>query len=72
MFLSVPGERTYTLLRDLLAPVKLGEMSSSGVAGMLQKPYEPTRVLIADWFQFHKWNQAASESLIDYVTDFGN
>ena len=54
VFLSVIGERTYALLCNLLALVKLGKIPFFGLAEMLQKCFEPTRIVFAEWFHFHR------------------
>ena len=35
----------------------------------MQKHFEPTRVIIAEQFHFHRWSQATSESLSEYVAE---
>jgi len=69
VFLSVIGGKTYTLLRNLLAPAKLGDLSLSELKGALKKHFEPKRVVIAERFHFYRRNQAAGESIADFVAE---
>ena len=69
VFLSVIGGRTYALLRNILALAKLGKIPFFGLAETLQEHFEPTRVVFAEWFHFHRWSQAVGESLSNYITE---
>ncbi len=58
VFLSVIGAKTYTLLRNLLAPTKLSE---APLTEALTNHLEPKRVVIAERFHFYRPNQEARE-----------
>ena len=66
VFLSVIGGKTYTLLRNLLAPAKLGGLPLSELKGALKKHFEPKRVVIAERFHFYRRNR---ESIADFVAE---
>ena len=63
IFLSVIGGKTYSVLRDLLAPVKPREKSFSALASELTKHFQPRKIVIAERFHFHRRNQAPEEML---------
>ena len=67
IFLSSVGGKTYSLLRDLLAPDKPSSKSLEALFTALKSHYEPQRIVIAERFYFHKQNQAANESIVDYI-----
>ena len=48
IFLSIIGGKTYSVLRDLLAPVKLREKSFSALASELTKHFQPRKIVIAE------------------------
>ena len=50
-------------------PKKPGEISFAGLAETLRKHFQATRVIIAEWFHFHRQSQAISESLSEYVAE---
>jgi len=65
IFLSSVGGKTYSLLRDLLAPVKPSEKQLENLFTALKTHYEPQPLIIAERFYFHKRNQAANESIAE-------
>ena len=67
IFLSVIGGKTYSVLRDLLAPAKPREKSFGQLTRELKKHFQPKKIVIAERFHFHKRNQAAEESVADYI-----
>ena len=69
VFLSVIGTKTYTLLRNLLAPTKPKEVSLASLTGALKNHFEPKRVVIAERFHFYRRNQEPGESIADYVAE---
>ena len=69
MFLSVIGGRTYSLLRNLLAPAKPSEKELDYLTATLKNHYEPKKIVIAERFHFHRRNQAVGESIADYVAE---
>ena len=66
VLLSVVGSKTYAVLSDLLAPTLPKEKTYAEISAVLLKHYEPTRVVIAERFHFHKREQRAGESMADY------
>ena len=69
VFLSVIGGSTYKLLRDLLAPTLPKEKTLDEIVDTLKQHYEPKPVVIAERFRFHRRQQAAGETVKDYVAE---
>ena len=67
VFLSAVGIRTYSLLRDLLAPAKLKDQTFQTLANTLKDHFEPKKVVIAERFHFHRRNQAPGETVAQFV-----
>ena len=67
IFLSYVGGKTYSLLRDLLAPVKLSEKQLEDLFAVLKTHYEPQSLIIVERFYFHKRNQTANISIAEYL-----
>ena len=67
VFLSAIGGGTYSLLRNLLAPTLPKDKTLDEIVNVLTKHYEPKTLVIAERFQFHRRNQAVSESVAEYV-----
>ena len=67
IFLSVLGGKTYSVLRDLLAPVKPREKSFAALASELTKHFQPRKIVIAERFHFHRRNQAPEENVADFL-----
>ena len=59
--LSVIGVKTYTLLRNLSAPVKPAQRSFKEIVELLQKHLSPKPLMIAERFRFHKRDQLPGE-----------
>ena len=70
ILLSVIGPKTYSLLYDLLAPVKPQEKSIAVLSETLLKHFEPKLVIIAERFCFHRCEQASGESIVEYLAEF--
>ncbi|XP_060581109.1 uncharacterized protein K02A2.6-like [Ruditapes philippinarum] len=66
--LTLLGEKTYGLLRNLTSPDKPSTQSYDDLCELLNKHLNPKPLIIAERFRFHKRNQAAGESVNDYVT----
>ena len=64
--LSSIGASTYARLCNLMAPDEPGKQTLDQISSLLKKHYEPTRVQIAERFNFRKRNQAVGESIADY------
>ena len=69
VFLSVIGGKTYTLLRNLTAPVKPSEKTLEDLRAVLKKHFEPTTIVIAERYYFHCRSQAEGESIADYIAE---
>ena len=67
IFLSFIGGKTYSVLRDLLAPVKLREKSFSALASELTKHFQPRKIVIAERFHFHRRNQAPEKNVAEFL-----
>lgn len=69
VLLSVIGSQTYTILRDLLAPVAPMDTSLKDITAALAAHFEPKSFTIVERYHFHKRNQASSKSIADLVAD---
>ena len=69
VFLSVLGGKTYDLLRNLLSPGPTDpkDKSFDELVEALKGHFEPTPLVIAERFHFHKRNQAAGESVAQFI-----
>ena len=67
IFLSILGGKTYSVLTDLLAPVKPREKSFAALASELTKHFQPRKIVIAERFYFHRRNQAPEENVADFL-----
>ena len=66
-FLSIIGGRAYGVLRDLLAPALPQDTSLERLVATLKKHYEPSKVVIAERFHFHRREQQAEESIAEFL-----
>ena len=69
IFLSVVGGRIYSLLRDLLAPVKPLSRTFSELTETLTDHFEPKPLVIAERFYFYSRSQKAGESIAEFVAE---
>jgi len=69
VFLTAIGGRTYTLLRNLLAPTVPKDKSFDEIVDTLKKHFEPKVLVIAERFKFHSRGQAVGESVAQYVAE---
>eukprot|EP00731_Ephydatia_muelleri_P039008 Em1040g1a len=69
VFLSLIGGKNYALLRDLLLPQQLKDVSLVELMGTLRRHFEPKPVVIAERFHFHRRSQGADESVAEYVAE---
>ena len=65
--LSLIGRKTYTLLRDLLAPEKPATKSFQQIVTTLQQHLSPKPLEIAERVRFYKRNQHEEEGILSYV-----
>ena len=61
--------KTYGLLRSLTAPKAPKKKSFKELSGLLKAHFEPAPIVIAERFRFHRRDQAAGESIGDYVVE---
>ena len=69
VFLNSLGGKTYTLLRNLLAPAKLSTKTLEELSTALKNHFAPKRVVIAERFHFYRRNQAPGESIAEFVAE---
>ena len=69
VFLSTVGGRIYSLLRDLLSPVKPQEKTMAELNEVLKNHFEPKPLVIAERFYFHRRNQLSTESIAEYMAE---
>ena len=69
VFLSVVGGKTFSLLRDLLAPAKPQDQTLATLFETLKLHFEPKPLVIAERFYFHKRNQGTTESIAEYLAE---
>ena len=69
MLLSVGGGKTYSLLRDLLAPEKPQDKSLPVLFQKLKEHYEPKLLVIAERFYSHRRDQGTNESIAKYIAE---
>lgn len=67
VFLSVVGAAPYSILKDLLAPVKPHECLYADLTEKLITHYSPKPLVLVERFKFYKRVQQESESLNDFV-----
>ena len=66
---SLIGGKTYTLLKDLLAPEKPATKSFQQIVTTLQEHLSAKPLEIAEKFRFYKRNQHEGESILSYVAE---
>ena len=69
VLLSAIGPRIYSLLRNLTSPAVPHEKSFDELSTILQSHFQPKPLLIAERFHFHRRDQAADESIAEYVAE---
>ncbi|XP_052795673.1 uncharacterized protein K02A2.6-like [Mya arenaria] len=65
--LTLLGEKTYALLRNLTSPQKPAEKTYQELCQLLKTQLCPKPLVIAERFRFHKRNQATGESICDFT-----
>ena len=68
VFLTVVG-RNYALIKSLTAPTLPQEKSYEDLKAVLLAHFRPKTLLIAERFRFYQRNQAAGESVHDFLAD---
>ena len=69
VFLTVVGSRNYALIKSLTAPTLPQEKSYEDLKAVLLAHFRPKPLLIAERFRFYQRNQAAGESVHDFLAD---
>lgn len=69
VFLTAVGSKTYTLLRNLLAPTLPKDKLFADLVAELKKHYEPKHLIIAERYYFHRRCQAAGETVAEFVAE---
>ncbi len=67
VFLSVLGPIEYGLLKSLVEPAKVADLSYPQITQTLSKHFKPKPILIADRFRFYQRNQGPDETISDYL-----
>ena len=69
VFLTVVGSRNYALIKSLTAPTLPQKKSYKDLKAVLLAHFRPKSLLIAEQFRFYQRNQAAGESVHDFLAD---
>ena len=69
VLLNFIGAKTYTLLRNLVAPTAPADKTLAQLKQVLRKHFKPTKIVIAERFNFYHRNQREDESVADYVAE---
>ena len=69
VLLTAIGGETYALLCSLLAPVKPSSKTFTELKEVLQRHFNPKRLVIAERFYFHSRSQASGKSITEYVSE---
>ena len=65
--LTLLGEKTYSLLRNLTSPQKPAEKTFDELCQLLRTQLCPKPLVIAERFGLHKRNQVTGESVCEYM-----
>ena len=68
-FLSIIGGKAYAVLRDLLAPTPPKDKTYNVLEDTLRQHYQPTVVVIAERFHFHRRAQGPEESVAEFLAE---
>ena len=69
VFLTCVGTTTYTLLNNLVRPVKLQDKSPDELLALLKSHFEPRIVVIAERFRFYQRLQREGETIANCKAD---
>ena len=69
VFLSVIGSKTYTVLRSLVAPAKPSDKGFDVLCSELKKHFEPSKIVIAERFHFHRRSQGPEETISEFLAE---
>ena len=65
--ISLIGDKTYKLLRDLVSPEKPQDKTFTVLTEILKKKLSPQRIIVAERFHFHRCVQAEGQSINNFV-----
>ena len=69
LFLTVVDKKNYTLLRDMVAPVKSRKKNLATLYEKLRKHYQPKKVVITERFHFYRQNQSETNNIAEYLAE---
>ncbi|CAC5382898.1 unnamed protein product [Mytilus coruscus] len=69
IFLTVCGEKTYSLLRNLCAPAKPNTKTFDNLKEVLTDHLRPKPLIIAERYKFHQRKQESHEKVRDYLAN---
>ena len=69
VFLSVIGSKTYAILRNLVAPEKPTKKNFGALSAELKKHFEPSKIVIAERFHFHRRSQGPEETVSEFLAE---
>lgn len=69
IFLTVCGEKTYSLLRNLCSPDKPNTKSYDDLKKTLTEHLRPKPLIIAERYKFHQRKQESNEKVRDYLAN---
>ena len=69
IFLTTVGGTTYSILSNLVSPVKPQDKTLDELITLLKNQYEPRKIVIAERFKFYKRQQKEGESSANYLAE---
>ena len=69
VLLSVVGGSTYWLLCNLVVPARPKDKSFTEIVEVLKAHFEPKPIVVAEWYRFHRREQAPGESVTEYAVE---
>ena len=69
VLLSVIRDKTYDLLQNFLSPTDPKDKTFDDLVATLSGHFEPKPILIVECFHFHELNQAAGESINEFMVE---
>ena len=69
VFLTVARPKTYTLVRNLVAPAKLADKMYQELMALVDRQLNPKPLVMAERFHFHSRNQGEHETVGQYSAE---
>lgn len=69
VFLTMIGNKAYTLLRHILTPEKPSTKEYQFLVDSMQAHLKPKTIVISERFTFHRRNQRPGETIAQYITE---